>query len=145
MARNDGGLFNIGYFNAMVTAIFEKAIEKLEKTGNPGQVAIIYEFYENGIDEINHLAAQGLIRLPRKRHFQDVAITTLSYDKYQAVSQTIEEIAEELALAVDDSTGGDGQLTKLYMELGVAMFDLTAPSIGGLSRAIRSVNTRRYL
>lgn len=125
--------FSAEYFVELETAIFQNAISA---TGNPGQIAILQEMYEDSQEAIITVAAKG--RRPSRMLFKSILLLASSAEKYNAVSEICEVIAQQLTEAWDDANGGDATNNKLYMDLGPDYFKTNIPSMNAIMYGLRA-------
>lgn len=130
MARNVGvgrkkkeGYWSVGHFTTLVEAIFQDAINAV---GNVGQKAIMIELFQNSVPGIVEISSRKM--KPSKSIYKSVMALSIRQDKYEAVDLIIDEIAEKLPTAWDDSYAGDGEDQKLFNRLGPDDFIDTPPS-----------------
>lgn len=125
--------FSAEYFVELETAIFQNAILA---TGNPGQIAILQEMYEDSQEALITVAAKG--RRPSRILFKSIMVLSTSPEKFNAVSEICEVMAQQLVEAWDDANGGDGKNNKLYMDLGPDYFKTNTPSMNAIMYGLRA-------
>ena len=89
----------VHHFLYLYDAIFENAINAV---GNPGQAAILAEIEVDSRDPMVKLIV-GTSRQPGKGFFRALFVTVAGSEKYNAVSQILEEVIYQLVEAWDDS------------------------------------------
>lgn len=123
MVKKKEGFFNAAHYESLIQSAFQNAINK---TGNAGQIAILEELYE--ISGPALLKAGQLKRRPGRSVNRNIMAISISPEKYDAVDLIVEEIADQISQAWDDSYAGDNLGDKLYLQLGPDDFITTVPS-----------------
>lgn len=123
MAKKKEGFFHPEHYASLIQGIFQNAINKV---GNAGQVAILEELFENSFDAL--VKAGQLQRRPGRGINRSIMAISLSADKYDAVDEIIDVMADEITQAWDDSYAGDGISEKLFLKLSPDNFITTVPS-----------------
>lgn len=123
MAKKKEGFFHEGHYASLIQGIFQNAINKV---GNAGQIAILEELFENSFDAL--VKAGQLKRRPGRGTNRSIMAISLSTDKYDAVDEIVDVMADEISQAWDDSYAGDGINEKLFLKLGPDNFITTVPS-----------------
>lgn len=123
MAKKKEGFFHEGHYASLIQGIFQNAINKV---GNAGQIAILEELFENSFGAL--VKAGQLKRRPGRGTNKSIMAISISSEKYDAVDIIVEEMADQISQAWDDSYAGDGISEKLFLKLSPDNFITTVPS-----------------
>lgn len=123
MAKKKEGFFHEAHYAALIQGIFQDAVNKV---GNAGQVAILEELFQNSFSAL--VKAGELQRRPGKGTNRSIMAISISAEKFNAVDEIVEEMADQITQAWDDSYAGDGISEKLFLALTPENFITTIPS-----------------
>lgn len=117
------------HFAYLLEAIFQNAINQ---TGNPGQLAILDQLYERTQEVFQQLLAYGQ-RLTASV-VKSVIVLAIGTEKSNAISIIIDEMADLIVQAWDDSVLSDqNQSTKLFLKTTADDYLKASASVNALN------------
>lgn len=138
MKTSFGGWFHTSHFVQLVNDAFTNAINQ---TSNAGQIAILNEILNNGIEPLIKLASSSK-RKPSPSIMRSFFVIVVGPEKANAVENITKDLAIQIIQAWDDATAGDGVRDKMYLNIAPGQFITTVPSTNALKyqNRIRLIN-----
>ena len=121
--------FDPEWFNLSFDAILQDAVNQV---GNVGQGVIILQASNPVKQILMNLGNLGGRRKVNKSTVIAAFRVVMGEEKYKAVSIIVETAAENLIIAMDDSTGGDGKNQKLFHSMEPFSYIQNLPSPASL-------------
>lgn len=116
------------HFRYLLQAIFENAVNQ---TGNPGQIAILDQLFERTEEVFMQLVSYGQ-RLTSSV-VKSVIVVAIGSEKANAISIIIDEMADQIVQAWDDSVLQDQNVgTKLFLKTSADSYLTAATSANAL-------------
>jgi hypothetical protein len=122
------------HFKYLLQAIFQNAINQ---TGNPGQIAILDQLYERTEIVFEQILAYGKQVTPSI--VKSVIVLAIGTEKANAISIIIDEMADQIPIAWDDSVLYDQNVSsKLFLKFRSDDFLTAALSTNALNYRYRA-------
>ena len=134
-ADRQKAIVGIFHFKYLFDAIFENAINAV---GNPGQAFIITELRQKS-EEPMMKSIPGLKSQPSKGFFRSLFLVCIGEEKYNGISQIIDEMIEQLVEAWDDSTLQDSRTgVRIFLDTDASNYMTNGINLQGQMWAMRA-------